>query len=192
MSILEDAITFAANAHEGQIRKLSGTPYILHPLEVASIISTMTTDLETMAAGVLHDTVEDCGVALSELRERFGARVCALVESETERRSDGRADAETWQERKTTSLDDLRRTQDRDVKILWLADKLSNVRSFYREYEKDGDRIWLSLHQKDPRMQAWYYRTIADCLSELSDTSAYAEYIRLVSELFAGVPAAQP
>lgn len=192
MSILEDAITFAANAHEGQIRKLSGTPYILHPLEVASIISTMTTDLETMAAGVLHDTVEDCGVDPCEIRTRFGARVCALVQSETECRRDGRADAETWLERKETSLRSLRCAEDRDVKILWLADKLSNIRSFCREYEKDGDSIWLSLHQKDPRMQAWYYRTVADCLSELSGTSAYTEYIRLVSELFAGVPAAQP
>lgn len=191
MNVLEDAIAFATKAHEGQIRKLAETPYILHPLEVASIIATMTTDLETMAAGVLHDTIEDCGVDPREIRSRFGPRVSALVQSETEDKLSDRPAAEAWQERKEESLLMLKHTKDRDVKILWLADKLSNIRSFYREYRKNGNEIWLALNQKDSRMQAWYYRTIAEYLSELADTSAYAEYTQLVSWIFEGVPAVE-
>lgn len=187
MDVLEEAIKFAVDAHSGQVRKYSGTPYILHPLEVASIIATVTADRETMAAGVLHDTVEDCDVDPKEIREKFGPRVAALVQSETEDKLSDRPPAETWKERKADSLLFLHYTKDRDVKILWLADKLSNVRSFYREYLKNGNEIWQNLHQKDPAQQAWYYRTIAGYLSELSGTAAYDEFINLTEKLFEGV-----
>lgn len=181
MNVLEEAIVFATRAHEGQKRKLTETPYILHPLEVAAIISSITPDLEIMAAGVLHDTVEDCGVDLREIEQRFGARVSALVESETEVQCQT---AETWMQRKEESLLMLKHTGEKDVKILWLGDKLSNMRSFYREYLKQGDNIWQTLHQKDPKMQGWYYRTVAKYLAELSDTAAYQEYVELVNKVF--------
>lgn len=188
MNVLERAILFATEAHEGQMRKLANTPYILHPLEVAAIIATMTDDLEIMAAGALHDTIEDCGVAPETIRETFGARVFALVQSETEDKLSDRPPAETWIERKEDSLLMIRHTKDRGVKILWLADKLSNIRSFWREYQKHGDKIFEALNQKDKSKQAWYYRSIRDCLTgELSDTAAYREYDRLVNEIFKGV-----
>ncbi|MBR4436538.1 MAG: bifunctional (p)ppGpp synthetase/guanosine-3',5'-bis(diphosphate) 3'-pyrophosphohydrolase, partial [Spirochaetales bacterium] len=70
--LLTEAIIFAAKAHEGQMRKFSKTPYILHPLEVAGIIATMTDDQKVMAAGVLHDVIEDCGVDPAIIKEKFG------------------------------------------------------------------------------------------------------------------------
>ena len=184
MNVLEEAILFATKEHEGQMRKLAGTPYILHPLEVAAIIATVTDDQEIMAAGVLHDTIEDCGTDPKLIREKFGPRVSALVQSETEDRLSDRPPAETWQQRKEESLLMLQMTKNIGVKILWLGDKLSNMRSFHREYREKGDETFASLHQKDPKMQAWYYKTIAGCLSELSDTPAYQEYVKLVSEVF--------
>jgi len=187
MNLLDEAIHFATEAHSGQLRKMAHTPYILHPLEVASIISTISPELETMAAGVLHDTIEDCGVLPEEIREKFGPRVFALVQSETEDKLSDRPPADTWMERKEDSLLMLRHTKDRDVLILWLADKLSTMRSFYREYLKNGNAVWQELNQKDPRMHAWYYRTIAEYLAPLSDTAAYQEYTELVEKVFADV-----
>lgn len=184
MDVLEQAILFATQAHSGQVRKLAGTPYILHPLEVASIIGTITTDKETMAAGLLHDTVEDCNVDPKEIKKIFGPRVAALVQSETEDKLSERPASETWMERKEESLLMLGYTKDRDVKILWLADKLSNIRSFYREHIKNGDGFFQALNQKDPKMHKWYYTTIAKYLSELSDTAAYQEYVELVNKTF--------
>ena len=184
MNVLEEAILFATKAHEGQMRKMAKTPYILHPVEVAAIIATMTSDLETMAAGVLHDTIEDCNVDPREIKEKFGARVSALVQSETEDRLSNSPPADTWMARKEESLLMLKHTNDISVKIMWLGDKLSNIRSFYRAYRKDGDKIWEGLHQKDPKIQEWYYRTIAEYLSDLSDTEAYKEYVRLVDGVF--------
>ena len=184
MDILDKAIEFATEAHSGQVRKMAFTPYILHPLEVACIISTMTDDKETMAAGLLHDTIEDCGVDPKLIRELFGARVSALVQSETEDRLSDRPPADTWMERKADSLLMLKHTPDPAVKILWLGDKLSNMRSFYREFMKKGDAIFSALNQKDPRQHYWYYSTIAEYLSELKDTAAYQEYTMLIDRMF--------
>ena len=165
---------------------MSYTPYILHPLEVAAIISTITSDKETMAAGVLHDTVEDCNVDPLEIREKFGPRVYALVLSETEDKIADRPPAETWQERKQDSLLMLLHTKDEGAKIMWLADKLSNIRSFYREYLRQGSAMWNALNQKDPKMQEWYYRTIEEYLSDFSETAAYIEFSELVDKVFGG------
>lgn len=185
MNVLEKAIQFATEAHEGQMRKLQGVPYILHPVEVAAIIATMTTDLETMAAGVLHDTIEDCDVDPKEIKRRFGPRVSALVQSETEDKLSSRPASETWMERKEESLLMLNLTKDKDVRILWMADKLSNIRSFYRSYLQIGDKVWESLNQKDPKKQGWYYKTIAQYLKEdLGETAAYKEYVSLVDAIF--------
>ena len=182
--VLEEAIVFAVHAHAGQVRKMSGTPYILHPCEVAAIIATMTDDRNTMAAGVLHDTIEDSGVDPKVIKEKFGARVSALVQSETEDKLSDRPPAETWKERKEDSLLMLKHTKDEQVKILWLADKLSNMRSFYHSYCEKGDQIWQVLNQKDPKMHEWYYRTIAEYLDCLKEHQAYKEYVELVDKLF--------
>ena len=181
---LNRAIEFATQCHTGQVRKLSNTPYILHPMEVAVIIGTMTADEDVLIAGLLHDTVEDCGADPMLIREMFGPRVAALVQSETEEKLATRPAAETWIQRKEESLLLLRYTKDRDVKILWLADKLSNIRSFYREYQANGDGLWRCLNQKDPAKQHWYYQTVAEYLSELRDTAAYREFVTLIEAVF--------
>ena len=185
MDVLEEAIAFGVKAHHGQTRKFSNIPYILHPLEVAAIIATMTEDREVMAAGVLHDTVEDCGVDPLEIRKLFGPRVAALVAGESEDKMVGRNEADSWMDRKQESLLMLEHTKDRDVRIMWLADKLSNMRSFYRTFLVKGDEMWQSLHQKDPKIQGWYYKTIADYVrNDLGTTAAFAEYEDLVRKVF--------
>ncbi len=184
--LINQAIVFATNAHDGQYRKFSAIPYIMHPMEVAAIIASMTPDEHIIAAGLLHDVVEDCGVQPEEIRTLFGPRVYALVMGETEDKMDNRPAAETWEERKRDSLLALKYTKDTDLRFLWMADKLSNVRSFYREYLLSGDALWLRLHQKDKSKQEWYYRTIAEYLEPLSKTAAYMEYVELVDKLFGG------
>lgn len=181
---LNEAISFAAQAHKEQVRKMTGTPYILHPMEVASIICTITNDENVIIAGLLHDTVEDCGVLPETIKSLFGSRVSALVQSESEDKLSDRPPADTWMERKADSLLMLENIKDTDVKILWLADKLSNIRSFYRGVKENGDVIWQSFNQKDPLKHAWYYERIAECVSELSDTAAYEEYVMLVDRIF--------
>lgn len=184
MDIFEQALCFATEKHSGQIRKMANTPYILHPIEVASIVGTMTDDKELLAAAVLHDTVEDTDTTLEEIKEKFGRRVSLLVMTETENKREDKPEAETWEIRKEETLIILEHTKDIAVKMMWLGDKLSNIRSFAREYRKRGDELWQDLNQKDPKRQAWYYLKIAKCLSELSEYDAYKEYVALVNYVF--------
>ena len=186
MTIFDEAIRLAISAHSGQTRKTDKTPYILHPMEVASIVGTMTGDREILAAAILHDTVEDTPVTLRQLQELFGPRVAALVASETEDKRPDQPPAETWFERKTETLQVLEYTRDRAVKMIWLGDKLSNMRSFYRMYLWRGDRLWEEFNQKDPSSQHWYYRTIGTLLEDLRDEPAWQEYDRLVKAVFEG------
>lgn len=180
---LNEAIRFASDCHAGQVRKFGGTPYILHPLEVAAVIGTITNDEDTLIAGLLHDTVEDCDVDPALIKEKFGARVAALVQSETEDNRSDRPPEETWKQRKEESLLMLENTKDLGVKIMWLGDKLSNIRSFHREFDKEGNAVWLHLHQKDPAMQQWYYETIAEDaehINEVEEKAALMGYVRLM------------
>ena len=78
MNKIEEAIIFALQCHEGQKRKLVNIPYILHPMEVCSIITNITADPDVIIAGLLHDTIEDCGVSPKEIREKFRCTGCGL------------------------------------------------------------------------------------------------------------------
>ena len=182
--LLDDAVHFAVDRHSGQLRKASGTPYILHPLEVAVIISGLTSDENVIAAGLLHDTVEDTDTSPEEIREKFGDRVAELVACDTEDKFAGLSPADTWLERKRSTLRILSETTDPAVRIMWLADKLSNIRSFYRSFLENGESVWDHFNQRDPEMHAWYYRTVAEYTSSLSDTAAYKEFTGLIEKMF--------
>jgi (p)ppGpp synthase/HD superfamily hydrolase len=185
--LLDRAIVFATKAHSGTLRKKDGIPYILHPMEVASIAGGITTDEEVLTAALLHDTVEDTNVTLDTIKSQFGDRVAALVASETEDKRRDRSPAETWMQRKMESLAALRNAVDPGVHVLWLSDKLANMRSFARQYEKEGDRMWKDYNQTDPAQQAWYYRTIEALTSDLKDTNAWKELRALNARVFGGV-----
>ena len=73
-----------------------------------------------------------------------------------------------------------------DEKILWLADKLSNLRSIYRLWRRYGDGVWESFHEKRVSEQAWYYRSVAALLADLRETEAWKEYNGLVETIFGG------
>jgi (p)ppGpp synthase/HD superfamily hydrolase len=186
MDLLEKSIAFALRAHEGQTRKKSGTPFILHPMEAVTIASTLTDDRDVLAAVMLHDTVEDTDTTLEDIRREFGDRVAQLVQGETENEYPELTREESWKLRKEESLTRLRVNQDRSVKIMWLSDKLSNARSLLRIYVERGDDMWEIFHQKDKRVQEWYYRAVADALEEFSDTPAYREYVVLIDYIFGG------
>ncbi|MBQ5660884.1 MAG: bifunctional (p)ppGpp synthetase/guanosine-3',5'-bis(diphosphate) 3'-pyrophosphohydrolase [Lachnospiraceae bacterium] len=184
MEIVSEAIIFAVKAHDGMRRKKSDAPYILHPMEAAVIIGTMSDDQELIAAAALHDVVEDTDITIEEIEEKFGKRIKELVASETE---DKRADlppTETWRIRKEESLEDLKNTDDIGVLMVWIGDKLANMRSIYREWKVEGDAMWQKFNQKNVSEQAWYYRSIAKLTERLSDTSAWIEYNALTELVF--------
>lgn len=86
--MINRAIEFATKAHAGQFRKGTKRPYIVHPIEVGDIVSSMTQDEEIISAAILHDTIEDCeGITEEVLRQEFGERVSRFVAGESEDKS---------------------------------------------------------------------------------------------------------
>ncbi|MBM4415752.1 MAG: bifunctional (p)ppGpp synthetase/guanosine-3',5'-bis(diphosphate) 3'-pyrophosphohydrolase [Chloroflexi bacterium] len=126
------ALDFATRAHDGQLRQ-SGDPFITHPVAVAQLVAELRVDAATVAAALLHDVIEDCGVAGEELALRFGADVAKLVDGATKISVMGpapagggarsSADAETLRKMFVAMAEDVR------VVILKLADRLHNMRT---------------------------------------------------------------
>ena len=184
MELVSEAIAFAVNAHDGMRRKKSEAPYILHPMEAAVIVGTMTEDQNLIAAAVLHDVVEDAGVTIEQIEARFGRRVRELVQSETEDKRAQLPPSATWRIRKEESLEVLKNTEDLGVLMVWLGDKLANMRAIYRDFKAEGEEMWQRFNQKDPAQQAWYYRSIVTLTQRLAHTSAWLEYKTLTELVF--------
>lgn len=184
MELVSKAIIYATKAHDGMRRKKSDIPYIMHPLEAAVIVSTMTSDQEVIAASVLHDVVEDTNITIEEIASEFSEKVTRLVASETENKREHMDSQLSWKIRKEESLEELKNTDDLDVLKVWLGDKLANMRSIYKDWKILGDDIWNKFNQKDPKEHAWYYLLIAKYTSRLSNYIAWQEYNKLVSIVF--------
>ena len=176
--MIDRAIEFATKAHEGQFRKGTRRPYIVHPIEVGDIVSTMTTDEEVISAAILHDTIEDCkGVTREVLAENFSERVASLVAQESEDKS------KSWMERKGSTIERIR-TASFEVQMIGLADKLSNMRDIDRDYPVVGEDLWNRFRMKDKKTIGWYYRGIQEALRErFARVPAYEEVYNIWVDL---------
>ena len=182
--MLDEAILFATKAHEGQFRKGTKKPYIVHPLEVKDIVRTMTEDEEIICAAVLHDTIEDCkDVSEKTICTQFGERIAKLVVGESEDKT------KTWEERKSATIEHLKNTSE-ELQMIGLADKLSNLRDIDRDYPIFGEELWLRFRMKNKDAMGWYYKNIRDVLRPgFEGQEAYAEYSQLVDKIFGKEPA---
>ncbi len=181
--LLDRAIGFAVRAHAGIERRGKGFPYIVHPMEAVSIVATMTSDQELLAAAALHDVVEDTDFTIGDIRAAFGDRVASIVDKETDIDMVGMDAGESWHARKQAAIDRLAAAS-RDVKMVALGDKLSNMRAIARDYAVQGDGLWNLFHVKDRSEHEWHYRGLADSLRGLSDTFAFQEFEYLVNKVF--------
>ena len=187
MNKIEEAILYATIMHQGKMRKLGDTPFILHPLEVAQILATMTDDEDIIAAGILHDIVESTDGTLTEIEKRFGQRAAFLVSSASENDYPNEGRDATWKRRKEESLRVLINSGDRGVRMVWLADALANIRSLAGAYSEIGEAMWKSFDQQDPAIQRWYYRSVAVQLElSLNKTGAFKELIKHINFIWPG------
>ena len=155
---IQKAIIFATQKHEGQKRKGTDIPYIVHPMEVMQILTDMHCEEAVIIAGILHDTLEDTDTTPEEIRQAFGENVLAIVQTESEDKS------KTWKERKQRTVDELKEASTESNQVCF-ADKLSNIRSMYRDKLNVGEKIWARFNA-DKSNIAWYYRSIANALKD--------------------------
>ena len=125
--LINRAYVFAAQKHDGQLRK-SGDPYIIHPTSVASIIAEMKLDGASVCAALLHDVVEDCNVDDDEMKDRFGEEVAFLVDGVTKL---GKINFTSKEDQQAESFRKMLVAMARDIRVLLvkLADRLDNMRT---------------------------------------------------------------
>ena len=182
-ALLDRAIVFALRAHAGTERRGKGFPYIVHPLEAVTIVATMTSDQELLAAAALHDTVEDTDVTIDQIRAEFGDRIASLVAADSDTPVLDMNAEDSWHVRKQAAIDRIAASS-HDAKIVAMGDKLSNMRAIARDYAMQGDALWNLFRVKNRKDHEWHYRGLAEALRELQDTFAYKEFEQLINQVF--------
>jgi len=183
LSVLEQAFDKAKLAHDGQLRK-SGDPYITHPVAVAEILADLGLDTNTLAAALLHDTIEDTKYSSAELRRDFGEEIANLVEGVTklDRLTYGpTAEAETVRKMVVAMAKDIR------VLVIKLADRLHNARTWqYVEPESASRKARETLDIYAPLAHRLGMNAVKWELEDLSfkflEPKKFEEIERLVAE----------
>jgi len=125
--LIKKAYVFSAKVHLGQVR-LSGEPYLIHPLEVAAILAQLKLDTATVVTGILHDTVEDTYTSLEEIQNTFGENIAALVDGVTKI---SRITMESTEEDQAENYRKMILAMVKDIRVILvkLADRLHNMRT---------------------------------------------------------------
>jgi (p)ppGpp synthase/HD superfamily hydrolase len=157
MDLVDKALQIASIAHEGQYRKNTKIPYISHPVAVGMILQEAGYRKEMVAAGILHDTVEDTDLTLEDIEREFGKEIAQLVEGCSEPDK-----SLSWEERKQHTIDYLKNAPE-EVRVVACADKLHNLRSIQLDAEISGEQVW-NRFRRGKQHQEWYYRNVIDSL----------------------------
>ncbi|GEM04046.1 phosphohydrolase [Halolactibacillus miurensis] len=153
------AITYAANKHRDQVRKVDKTPFIAHPYRVAMLLQEHDCDAEIVIAALLHDTVEDTDCTFEEIEHLFGGGVKTYVDYVTE------LDKHVpWKERKEHSIEAFKSVP-YDVKLLIAADKIDNLQSMIDQEMVHGEAMWHNFVGSREE-QVWYYSEIFSSITE--------------------------
>lgn len=175
--MINKAIYFATQAHEGQVRKVTGTPFILHPLAVGCLLNDVGESEVTIAAGILHDIVEDTDKTLSDIREAFGPTVANIVDGCSENKD------LSWEKRKQQTINDLL-TASEAVCIVTCADKIHNLQVSVKGIKKEGEDFFVHFN-RGYDSQKWYYGSIRNVLEKrIPNHPLFAMYHKIYGEAF--------
>ncbi len=183
MKSLENAIIFATTAHDGQYRKKSDVPYIVHPFAVSMLLLKEGCSDKIVIAGLLHDTLEDTHVTFDTLVKEFGQEIADIVQacSEPDRKA-------SWQARKQHTIDAIYDAP-MPVKYVTCADKLHNISSMLNDYKYLGDTLW-DRFREGYEKQKWYYQSMVQGIWNgidkrlLEDDSIFYRFEKKVIEMF--------
>jgi (p)ppGpp synthase/HD superfamily hydrolase len=165
LSIIFKALTVATEAHKGQFRNYGGEPYIVHPIAVGHLLASATGDLEVIAAGILHDTLEDTALTEAELEKEFGPRVLALVKSVSKASSAADGNRAARREKDAEHYGKAS-PEGKTIKLADMADNLKDIAvlspKFAKLYFKEAAALLLKLKGGDPGLYAKVAGMISD------------------------------
>jgi (p)ppGpp synthase/HD superfamily hydrolase len=177
MDVIEKALEVASQAHEKQYRKRTKIPYITHPAAVGMMLMKEGFDEEIVAAGILHDTIEDTDLNLADIEKVFGQRIAEIVYGCSEPDK-----SLPWEERKKHTIEYLK-TAPKEIRVVACADKLHNVRSILMDYQQEGEAVWERFN-RGKAQQEWYYRNVAESLGSIDSFDLQRELVKAVDLLF--------
>ncbi|NMD70386.1 bifunctional (p)ppGpp synthetase/guanosine-3',5'-bis(diphosphate) 3'-pyrophosphohydrolase [Bacillus sp. DNRA2] len=177
MDLIDKALQIASIAHEHQYRKGTKIPYITHPIAVGMILLKAGYGDEVVAAGILHDTIEDTNVSVDEIEAEFGKTIAEIVMGCSEPDK-----SLSWHERKVHTIQFLK-TASPNVRAVACADKLHNVRSIIDDIEREGETVWTRFNA-GKEQQDWYYQSLVDSMGNSETFPLLKELQKAVTELF--------
>lgn len=181
---IQKAINLASEKHSGQLRKADGLPYIVHPFAVAWILSNYTDDEDVIAAGLLHDTLEDvAGYRFDDIKKEFGEEVANIVKEVSEDKDPNIITDEkaTWKERKTKYLKHLK-IASREAMIVSAADKIHNLSSLLDVYKEQGGAVWKEFNAT-PEEIIWFNGEVLRILRTRMDGELVGELERIYEQV---------
>lgn len=177
MDVIEKALQVASQAHENQYRKNTKIPYIIHPVAVGMILMKAGYGNDLIAAGILHDTVEDTPLSLNDIEQLFGKKIAEIVAGCSEPDK-----SLPWEDRKKHTIEFLK-TASIEIRVVVCADKLHNVKSILNDYEQLGDEVWKRF-KRGEQYQKWYYKNMIQSLGNQSSFPLLKELQIEVDKLF--------
>ena len=178
---LDKALRFAATAHSGQVRKGTEVPYIVHPVAVFSILQQQNCPEPVVIAGLLHDTVEDTDIQISDIDAEFGSKVADIVNACTEPDK-----TLPWERRKAFMIE---RAKTADIFVKWVlcADKYHNLLSMSHDFQTMGDQLWTRF-SRGYEPQKWYMQSMVEALlhnlNEKNRKPMFEKFKELVCQFF--------
>ncbi len=180
MNVKEKAKEFAIKAHMGQIRKSEpDKPMIMHPILVGNILEFYGYDDNLIAAGYLHDVVEDTKYTIEDIEREFGSDIASLVMGASEPDK-----SLSWEERKIHTIEEIKTLPIRN-KLVICADKIANLEDLYLKFEKSGNRDF-SAFKRGEEKQKWYYTSVYEnlVLGEYEDLPIFVRLKNVLDKVF--------
>jgi len=174
-SLLEKATRMAVQAHATQKRKGEDLPYITHPIMVALLLSEHDFSEEVIAAGMVHDVIEDTAITEAELRDTLGDAVADIVTAVTN------DDSLDWKEKKQAYIDSVREASI-EAKAVAVADKVHNAESLINRHAAIGPVLWNDFNA-GRESKLWFEEAMLAMLQETWEHPLVERYAALVSEM---------
>lgn len=174
-NLVERALRLAVKAHTGQVRKSDGSPYIVHPVMCGFMLKEHHFSDDVVAAALVHDVVEDCGVTLDTLHMELGETVADIVATVSEDTS------LAWEERKVAYIERVRIGSE-GAKAVSLADKIHNMESLLEALKAQGPSLWEKFNRgRDKKL--WFEKEMLSAFEAGWNHSLVDRYRTLVSTL---------
>lgn len=163
--VIPVALFLALEYHTGQTRKGDDHPYLEHPLEVAHILWKNKFESDVIAAGYCHDLLEDSDCTEEKIEKACGKEVLRIVKAVSNDKA--LSDKKDWELKKTKYVESVRLGGEKAIAVS-VADKISNLRSFFEQYEKEGPSLWKKFNRGKEK-KVWFEKEVIKMVKETWD-----------------------